>query len=460
MGSDPISCDAGCQSGGPEVVLDELLATWTPTHRGAADARATQFRRELGLPTDRPIVMTGHQPTFWHPGILAKYLAAGAIAERTGAAPAWCVPDQDVVEPGRVRVPVRAGEHHSTAGSWAVEEHDLLAWPGDVSTVPAGARAAGSLTDRAPNGFEPVAERLRVHASEPNAARQAWRAHEDLLIGRLGLPEAPTVYATDLNRTALFVELAAQMRRDPAGCVRAYNAGVLAFPDAGMRELICDTRHGRIELPLWRLGRGAPREPVYSHELGDIDLAAVTPRALLLTGLLRLAGCDLFLHGTGGGAYDRVTEHWFKAWLEETLAPAGVVSATVRLNLGVPDVTRADLARAVWRAHHARHTPAMLGDEAAQREKEALVGQIRSAQRNERAALFARLHDLLAEVRRGHAPALDAFDQNVLGIGAALADRTIADDRTWSWMLHDDATLLRLCNEIRRRLLIGVGGCA
>ena len=39
-----------------------------------------------------------------------------------------------------------------------------------------------------------------------------------------------------------------------------------------------------------------------------------------MTGLMRLAGCDLFIHGTGGGAYDLVTEEWLGSWMGWTLA--------------------------------------------------------------------------------------------------------------------------------------------
>ena len=55
-----------------------LVASSLLSHNDSAEARA--FREQLGLPTDRPIVMSGHQAQIWHPGILSKYLAAIGLA--------------------------------------------------------------------------------------------------------------------------------------------------------------------------------------------------------------------------------------------------------------------------------------------------------------------------------------------------------------------------------------------
>ena len=45
-----------------------------------------------------------------------------------------------------------------------------------------------------------------------------------------------------------------------------------------------------------------------------------------MTGMARLAACDLFVHGTGGGIYDTITEAWFREWLGVELAPTIAVT--------------------------------------------------------------------------------------------------------------------------------------
>ena len=95
-----------------DLLIDEGITGWAAPDDVPADART--FRSALGLPDDRAVVMTGHQPVFWHAGILAKYFAAEALADRESALgrqaiAAWCVPDHAGASPGRVAYPAPAG---------------------------------------------------------------------------------------------------------------------------------------------------------------------------------------------------------------------------------------------------------------------------------------------------------------------------------------------------------------
>jgi hypothetical protein len=428
-----------------EFIIDPRLRDWSPPPTPIPE-RSRRFRRELGLPTDRPIVMTGHQPGLWHAGILAKFLAARALADRTGSAAAWCVPDMDDAEPGSVRVPA-AGSTPGAPGRWTARTVELVRWARPVAGVALASRPPGEVAGDAPPALAPFTGRLRARAGEADAARQAQRAAEDLLADCLALRgDAPTHYASHLPRTSFFREIIGRMRADPHACVRSYNRAVRAR--AAARELETGADAGRAELPLWRLEAGEPRRIVRAGELAAIDTARLAPRALLFTGLLRLAACDLYIHGTGGAEYDGAGEAWLNDWLGETMAPAMVVSATVLLDLGVPRVSPADLARAVWRAHHARHNPALLGDGAAGDAKRALLERLARADAPARPALFRELHDLLDDARRTHAPALSELDRGVESARAALADATLAQDRTWPWLLHPPAALEALGERI------------
>jgi hypothetical protein len=437
----------------PSVLIDERLGSWAPP-RGPIDRASAAFRAAIGLPADRPVVMTGHQPVFWHAGILAKYLAAAAIAGRLDAAIAWCVPDMDLVEPGSLRRPVpRSGP--GGAGNWAEERLELLSWPGDVARVPIGARTPGRVADEAAGPFGEIANALRAHADAPNAARQVWAAHAELLERRAGLERAvPVVFADDLARTERFRGLVDRMAREADRCVAIYNASVRAFPGSGVRELLHEPERGRVELPLWRVEPGGGRHPVMVSDLAKLsDGALVLPRGLLFSGVLRLWGCDLFIHGTGGAAYDRVTELWLGEWLGAELSPAMTVSATALLELGVPMVTPSDVARASWRAHHARHSPGLLGDDRAEAEKHAIVRAIGEAARGERSRLFGEMHALLGGARSRGAARLERLDREALAMRDAFADRLLAEDRTWPWVLQSDETLGRL----RQAIHEGVG---
>src|SRR6185295_16354495 len=120
---------------------------------------------------------------------------------------------------------------------------------------------------------------------------------------------------SELHKHGVFSELLDRMRADRAACTLAYNRAVARHPSAHVRPLIEEP--GRTELPLWRMPdqQGRPRLPVFASDLPGLDPSRLAPRALLMTALVRLEACYLFIHGTGGGQYDRITEAWLSGWL-------------------------------------------------------------------------------------------------------------------------------------------------
>jgi hypothetical protein len=218
----------------------------------------------------------------------------------------------------------------------------------------------------------------------------------------------------------------------------------------------------RFELPLWRLPRefGRARVPVWSDELGAIPEHELAPRALLMTALVRMSMCDLFIHGTGGGVYDRITELWLDAWLPGTrLAPTAVVTATRRLPFDLRVRTPEEIAHAAWRSHHALHSPAMLGDAAAEGRRRELVTTIKTARargRDPRDA-FDALHRFLDDVRARRPGPLATVQQEA---AQARADEDLArvvHDRTWPFPLYGPGTMDDLKREIDGEFGLGAG---
>ncbi len=450
-------------------------------NRGAADSRAARFRRELGLALDRSAVMSGHQPGFWHAGILAKRLACAHAARLWSASAAWVVVDHDEVDVGGLRYPAIAPDGGLSARVWRAGPPGAPgvaacampafapAWLPATADVPASARAG---LERARAALE------RAQAGAANAARQVALAAEEVAatidVGTAAVPPTTSrphthhpphtlIHASDIARTALFGELLERMRADPHRCHEAYNAGVAAAPGAGLAALARDAARNRIELPLWRLGADGVRARVWADEFkagANGQGGTLLPRALLLTGLMRLAGCDLFIHGTGGagadggGGYDRATEAWFGAWLGEALAPVATASATLLLPLLDRDpVTREEASAARSATHRARHAPGQLGEWGGQRAKHALAAQIaREVRRPVRAALYRRLHALLAEVRSAHATRLRALQERAAERAARADADALAADRTWPFVLHAGTDLADLAARVRSAL--------
>lgn len=429
-------------------MLDPEPPLWPALYNRAGDhPNALATRRALGLPTDRPVVMSGHQGVFWHPGILAKRLMLGVLSEYADAGSAWLVVDQDTPDPWTLEVP-------TLGDRLGVRTVRLCEQQGDEVT-PLCARSAvmprmPDLPESLPSvrhGLERTIATLHRHSSQPNAAHQIAAATTDLLQDRV-----PSLFASELNATPVFGRLIQRMRSDPQACARMYNDAVALH--GGARALL--SRGTDWELPLWQIGR--TRQTVYASMLDDLPPEHLAPKALLMTAMLRLEACDLFIHGLGGGAsesdqgYDRATEAWIGSWLGEPLAPAVVVSADLRLPLmqgPLPDPDAAE--RAVHTAQSARHNPGLVGDHERARAKTDLVDRIRaSTDRVQRHRLFATLQRLLSEHRESNAARLADLRDQVHQVRARVEDAKVAARRDWSWVLHDPGSIEALRETVRR----------
>jgi len=444
-----------------ELRADPDLKKWASlVPFGPIDQASEQFRSELGLPTTGPIVTTGHQPTFWHPGILAKYLAADALADSIGAHAAWLVVDQDAVDPFAIELPIRPKNGALTAHALRLAG-EVTDGHSAASVSPARPTA---IDDTIPYAIDGIGTRTRAmsaalasHMNESSAARQAVHANFDAL--ERVLPKKPVVFASDLNRTSLFGELLVRMERDPENTVSAYNEAVRMFPDAQLTELASSDIQYLYELPLWSITEGEPRRRVYHHDLESIDRATLVPRALLVTAMMRLAGCELFIHGTGGAVYDQATEHWMKRWLNAKLAPSVAISADLRLGLDSGTVSEQESRHARWLAHSARHNPSLIGNETAQGAKNKLVERIALAiERGENAApLFRELHDNRRTFEFAHAMELAHLRENATILEQRAIESSVANKRDWPAAIYAAEQLGALEARIRSEFSPGSG---
>lgn len=444
----------------PVVHLDPAPARWPELlapHALSDEQR--RFREQLALPTDRPIIMGGHQTHLWHPGILAKLLAANELGARTGSAVAWLAVDLDDHDVFRVPFPEHDARGQLARGWWNAAAGNVSAnAPGTPAFAKPAVHPAPLPADTAqatmPHWVRARLELARAalagHADAPNAATQVTSALFDLLDPIT--PRPLVVYASRLAHTDLFTRTMAHLRANPAGAHATYNDAVSRFPDARVRALGADPTRG-VELPLWRVDEHGVRRPVFAADLSRTPDDAFIPRGMLMSALVRLAGCDLFIHGTGGRAYEPINDAWIGAWLDGVRpAPFVVASADLLLPLGGRGATDAEARTARWRAHHARHHPADVGDDAAERERDALVHAIAALpfRSPERAAGFADLHRLLAGYRRAHAPALAALAAAADDTERRAAERLVREDRAWPGVLHDRASVLALRARVER----------
>ncbi len=405
---------------------------------------------------------TGHQPRFWHAGILAKYQAADAAMTAAGdttTALHHLVVDQDVQDPLVIDAPVLR------ADTLTVTSVRLGATRVDVPTgcQPALAIAEPSLPQgidtRAAQGIRRITQALRSAQNATTLAQQVTGALTALLTPYLSRP-LTAHYATDFQHAPWFAAECHRLLHDAKSCVTAYNRAVARDPGAGIAPL--QHEPFRCELPLWALTHNAPRQRVYA-DLADTQPLFTTesgtplapgtslaPRALLLTAWQRQnPNCGLFVHGTGGGRYDRITETWWATWRQKSLAPIAVATADARLHFDVPVHTPRDVTRAIWHAHHLPHNldrELNLTSPLVQ-EKHTLLAMLNNTQaprdtphkrqlKKERRAAFHRIHAINAELCKQNKNAIQASLSNVTRTRQGVTNATHAHRRDWPFVFN------------------------
>lgn len=447
-----------------DVTIQPPASGW-PRRVSARGELVRQTRAKLGLPSDRVVVMSGHQAQLWHAGIAAKAFAATQVALAVGGVSSWVTVDQDATDPGAVAYPT-VDLHTAT---WRLDAR--TATLGRKSDLPAvGTRPAErSLTGVPANihasvrlGAQSVLNALERHAGAASLATQFNLAAFEPLAGLASLDVQ--CCATSLSGTAVFDAAISLMQHDPRLCAERYNRAVAGVPAARLRPLAIT--EARIELPLWRVRANMPRTPVFAHDLATVPREQLAPRALFMTALLRAAACDVFIHGVGGGVYDQATDAWWQSWLadashasaqslrESPLAPTAVVTATRRLQFaGLHVPTPQEIDWAVWRAHRMNHDVAVLGDVAVARKQELLSGLAlaprRSAARRE---LYRELHRLIATARQQGASTIAKTQADAELAKQSREVAQTAHARTWPCAFLPRATLEELCYCVGREL--------
>jgi hypothetical protein len=349
-------------------------------------AEYTGSYRDVVRPDDvadwiaRPLIMGGHQPELFHPGVWLKNAALDAYARQVGGTALNLVVDTDRCAAATVPVPVgtprEARVEHvpfdAAAAETAWEERGVV----DVECFESfGDRAADLLAPLVP---EPIVRRWwplaveRAHESHRLGLGLAQGRH--LLEERWGLEtlELPVSELVRLPTVMVFTGwLLAQARQLHDACNEALASYRRAHRVRGRGRPLPDlaVRHDPvgewIEVPWWLWSREDPRRRrVFAHaapgslSLSDLEtvrvelpIAADTPperwvdaltrmeehgvrlrpRALVTTLLARLLVADVFVHGIGGAVYDRITDEVVRRLTGCDPPRHAVVSGTLRL---------------------------------------------------------------------------------------------------------------------------------
>ena len=396
-------------------------------------------------PLHRRPLATGHQAFLWHPGILAKFFAVRAVAGPRDERVLHVVVDQDAHEALQVEWPVRHGRRLMFE-SVRLAPHDPnvptgCQPPSDADVIrralrerPGGERLLDAFSDL---------PACRTLAEQVTAALQRLMAP---LVGRW-----KTIYASDLGRHFDFDE----MLEDARACATAYNEAIAVHPARAIAKM--QVRDDRVELPVWALRWQAPRQRVFAALGGEkpawvfadnrpVDRRhhRLAPRALLLTAIVRSELCGLFVHGTGGMAYDQVTQAWWQRWRGKPLAPIALATADLPMAFDAPVAEPADLHRAVWHRHHLPHNIDRALGRPDPRKARLFNVKDRTA--------FDELHRINAALVSAHPDLIDAADADVAEARLGLANAAVARKRDWCFALYESSQLQALGDAICRTI--------
>jgi hypothetical protein len=356
-----------------------------------AARRYTAAYRDVpaSTPLDR-IVLAGHQPQLFHPGVWLKMFALAGLGRARQATAVNLMIDSDTVKSAGVAVPggtveqptARRIAYDADATEAPFEERRIV----DFELLSSfGRRAAEEIARLVP---EPIVRdlwpRVVERARETNNLGAALAQGRHRLEGEWGLAtlELPQGRVCDLHAFRWFaVHLMAEAPR----LRQAYNRAVGDYRRShrlrSVKHPVPDlTVEGDwTEAPFWIWQIGDPRRRrLFVHRSGDdlvltdrgpltirlplpagasaaraVDALAAAAaqgvrlrtRALATTLWARLGLSDLFVHGIGGAKYDRATDDLAREFFGFSSPQYLVVTGTLRLPIDRPPATIEDLRK-------------------------------------------------------------------------------------------------------------------
>jgi hypothetical protein len=466
--------------------------------RGEVIAAAKQHLSQFGAPLpDAPsdsIIMAGHQPELFHPGVWVKSFALSGLARQHRLTPINLIVDNDTIKSTAIRVP-GCGED----GAAHLVSVPFDRWSGETPWERRGV-ADPALFASFP---ERVAEALCGWHYDPLLqaywadVRRLIREHPTMgacfAAARRGLERRWGCHNLEVPVSAVcctesFAHFACQLLADLPRFHATYNGVLAAYrreqgirgPGRPVPDLGADGEW--LEAPFWGSHPSHPqrgrlfvrrtsgrvelrvkeqRWPSLPPPEGDPDEAArvwlrmqgdgfsIRSRALTNTLFARLFLADLFVHGIGGGKYDELTDEIIRRFYGCEPPHFLVLSATRLLPLRTAPVTGAEcrgVAREVRDVHYnpQRHLP----DESAWREliaeKQAWIDR-EPRDKQERRERFEKLRALTAQLREPLRGRESDLRGRLAECERQLKTNVILRRRDYAFVLYPEETLREFC---------------
>jgi hypothetical protein len=452
-----------------------------------AAARSYLKSRGEPIPNIRAdsLLVAGHQPELFHPGVWLKNFALNSLGDRHGVTPLNLVVDNDTVKSTSLRVPVLdsrgepSGVHtvamafDQFAGEVAYEERvvrDEIAFQRFPETVAERTRPwpftpilQAFWADMAKRTTPLLGERL---AGARRDWERRWGCHN------LELP------ISRLCTTAPFAEFATALIAGLPAFHETYNAVVR---DYRRRHRIRSANHpvpdllrdGEwLEAPFWAWTAGRLRRSrLFIREVAggwrlraggedwpelpkagaverwrrlEAEGCKIRTRALTTTLFSRLCFADLFVHGIGGGKYDELTDAIIQRHYGIDPPSFLVLTGTLRLPFRACPAT-ADDERSAWRLvrdlhwNPQRHLPADAEDW--QDMFDAKMALARPQDINSPRDRFLEMRRLTGRMRERVADIEEAARQRAAEVSTQVAANEVLRRRDYAFCLFPESAL-------------------
>ncbi len=364
--------------------------------------RACRFEL-LQLDGDRLLVVTGHQPELFHPGVWAKNFAACGLARRLNGHSLNLIVDNDTMKSAHILAPV---------------------WDADPAKVRLEKQPFDDFAGEVP--WEMTKWATEFSARRIDAERRWGCENRELTVSALSQFTTFRRFASHI--TANLPRFRTSYNRAVAEYRTAHGIQSKSHPVPDLAEN---------ELPFWEFTdtgriRATPATP--SERL--------RPRALTLTLFVRLCLADWFIHGIGGGKYDEVTDAILRDFFG--LEPPAFQMVTGTLHLPTPGFprTKEDVAERELKLRRLHWNPEYFlpADHPARLDKWKLA----AAKPNGRPAVrawFAGLRELTVEMRTAVADQAAKAECELATARAEVAANAILRRRDFAWVLYPEDVL-------------------
>lgn len=381
-----------------------------------------------------PIIQTGHEPIFYHPGVWIKNHLIHSLAKRLGGIGVNMIVDNDGCNMGFMYVPILSGKSASVGKVSLVKNKDHVAYEEividdfaailqfkeeviDLLTKNAFREDVKTIMKDVQSMFEQFIDRIGGHYQQGcndmvgllTAARMSLE--KEIGIENLEVPvswmcetEGFSYFMFHIifnaNRFAtIYNEKLAEYRS-----IHKIRSKANPLPDLKVLE-------DSVELPFWVWKAGGQRARCYASNNGDdiiitdrIDTLfilktngdsmenisrvktlresgfKIRPRAITTTMFSRLFFSDVFIHGIGGAKYDTITDEIIKEFFG--VEPPGFVtiSATLFLPLAAYDLDESALYDSQRIINDMRYNPERYASKETQSEPE-FINRLEEKQR-------------------------------------------------------------------------------